>query len=38
MIMVIVTRKLNLEKYQDLMEILKNFLGGKPTSTVMSWV
>ena len=23
---------------QDLMEILKNFPGGKPTSTVMSWV
>ena len=38
MIMVMVTRKLNLEKYQDIMEILKNFLSGKPTSTVMSWV
>ena len=25
-------------KVPDLMEILKNFLGGKPTSTVMSWV
>jgi len=31
-------KKANLEKCQDLMEILKNFLGGKPTSTVMSWV
>ena len=27
MIMVMVTRKLNLEKYKDIMEILKNFLG-----------
>jgi len=31
-------KKLNLEKCQGLMEILKNFLGGKPTSTVMSLV
>jgi len=38
MIMVMMTRKLNLGKCQDLMEILKNFLGGKPTSEVMSWV
>jgi len=38
MIMVMVTRNLNLEKCQELMEILKNFPGGKPTSTVMSWV
>jgi len=35
---VMVTRNLNLEKCQDLMEILKNFPGGKPSSTVMSWV
>jgi len=25
-------------KVPKFMEILKNFLGGKPTSTVMSWV
>jgi len=37
-IMVMMARKLNLEKCQGLMEILKNFLGGKPTSKVMSWV
>ena len=36
--MIMVTIKLNLVKFQSLMEILKNFLGGKPTSTIMSWV
>jgi len=36
--MAMVTRKLTLVKFQSLMEILKNSLGGKPTSTVMSWV
>jgi len=36
--MIMVTRKLSLVKFKSLMEILKNFLGGKPTSTVMSWV
>jgi len=36
--MIMVTRKLTLVKFQSLMEILKNSLGGKPTSTVMSWV
>jgi len=29
-------KKAESDKFQILMEILKNFLGGKPTSTVMS--
>jgi hypothetical protein len=37
MIMV-TTRNLTLEKFLSSMEILKNFLGGKPTSIAMSWV
>jgi len=35
---IMVIRKLILVKFQSLMEILKSSLGGKPTSTVMSWV
>jgi len=29
--------KLTQEKFQSLMEILKSFPSGKPTSTVISW-
>jgi len=36
-LMITVIRKLTQEKFQSLMEILKSSLGGKPTSTVISW-
>jgi len=35
--MIIVKRKLTQGRFLSLMEILKSFLGGKPTSTVISW-
>jgi hypothetical protein len=34
----VTTRNITLEKFLCSMEMLKNFLGGKPTSIAMSWV
>jgi len=35
--MITMIRKMTHEKFQSSMEILKSSLGGKPTSTVISW-
>jgi len=36
-LMIMVVRKLIQKKFQSLMEILKSFPGGKPTSTIIPW-